>query len=172
MAIGKKLSEVYPLDWPEMQTQWPLLREDNHTIRSDTTIDYNCIAYAAGYNNRIWWPGVPICKYSFWPKGCPNRETLDAFVYAYEAIGYTPCGKDSELEEQFEKIVIYCKEGEVKHAARQRRDGLWVSKLGEEEDIEHDLEALDGPHYGERVLYMKRHYLIAALFGHPSGLKS
>jgi len=172
MAIGKKLSEVYPLELPDIQFKWPLLKDDNHTIRSNYNADYNCIAYAANYDSKLWWPGVPICKYSHWPKGTPNKPTLEAFVIAYKSIGFAPCGEDSSLEDQFEKVVIYSITDEVKHAARQLKNGIWVSKLGEAEDIEHDLDALDGPFYGNRVLFLKIHYLIAALYAHPSGLGS
>ena len=59
------------------------------------------------------------------------------------------CGNGS-LEDGYEKVAIYARDGELTHAARQLRDGRWTSKLGKYEDIEHDsLEALYGDGYGE-----------------------
>ena len=42
------------------------------------------------------------------------------------------------------------------HAARQLASGLWTSKLGHSEDIEHDLRALEGDTYGMVALLLKR----------------
>jgi hypothetical protein len=42
------------------------------------------------------------------------------------------------------------------HAARLLPSGLWTSKLGEWEDIEHDLHALEGDVYGTVALLLKR----------------
>ena len=42
------------------------------------------------------------------------------------------------------------------HAARQFPGGRWTSKLGPAEDIEHELEELAGPLYGEVVLILRR----------------
>jgi hypothetical protein len=42
------------------------------------------------------------------------------------------------------------------HAARLLPSGLWTSKLGEWEDIEHDLLALEGDVYGTVALLLKR----------------
>ena len=42
------------------------------------------------------------------------------------------------------------------HAARQLRSGRWTSKLGQAEDIEHELRALEGAIHGAVVLILKR----------------
>jgi hypothetical protein len=45
------------------------------------------------------------------------------------------------------------------HAARQLGTGRWTSKLGPDEDIEHDdVDALEGDHYGVVVRIMKRRF--------------
>lgn len=65
-------------------------------------------------------------------------------VELFLAAGYELCG-DGSLEDRYEKIAIYAKDGEPTHAARQLGDGRWTSKLGKYEDIEHDsLDALYG----------------------------
>ena len=67
------------------------------------------------------------------------------------------CGSP-EYESGYEKVAIYGKDGEWKHAARQlTEDGTWTSKLGPEDDINHaTLEALAGATYGTVVQIMKR----------------
>jgi hypothetical protein len=42
------------------------------------------------------------------------------------------------------------------HAARQQNNGRWISKLGEQEDIDHALHDLEGEMYGKVVLIMRR----------------
>lgn len=42
------------------------------------------------------------------------------------------------------------------HAARQLHSGAWTSKLGNAEDIEHELHALEGEIYGTVVVIMNR----------------
>jgi hypothetical protein len=73
----------------------------------------------------------------YWPAGVERAETLEAFVAAFQSIGYVPCD-GTEYREGFEKIVIYASaQGVPSHAARQLPGGRWTSKLGESEDIEH-----------------------------------
>jgi hypothetical protein len=44
-----------------------------------------------------------------------------------------------------------------RHAARQLPNGRWASKLGREDDVEHDSEkGVSGDNYGTVVAYMKR----------------
>ena len=40
--------------------------------------------------------------------------------------------------------------------ARQLPSGLWTSKLGESEDIEHQVEGLEGSSYGNVLVYLCR----------------
>ena len=47
--------------------------------------------------------------------------------------------------------------GAPTHAAWQRPDGRWTSKLGDNEDIIHDkLDGLAGPKYGTVTVFLKR----------------
>jgi hypothetical protein len=172
MATGKSLGEVYPTMRAKFAQQWPKLTDRNHKTASCADSRYNCIAYAANITNKWWWPSLIDPNVDHWPTGVPDVETVEAFVMAYSSIGYLPCGMNAELEDGFEKIAIYAIGNEVKHAARQLPSGIWVSKLGKGMDIEHELDALDGPCYGSPSQFMRRHYLIAALFNYPSGLGS
>jgi hypothetical protein len=132
---------------------FPLLNEKNHRKTSEAD-SYNCLAWAAGYNDRHWWPG--LMADGTWPI-CWQEVSIDCFVRAYEFIDYEIC-QSPDLEAGFEKIAIYAKpDGEPTHAARQLPNGRWTSKMGVGgEDIEHDWGVLDGPRYGSVVRIMRR----------------
>ena len=131
---------------------------------SDPTWDYNCIAHAAGEDDRWWWPDPTGGAY--WPNGVACEVTLEAFEEAYATIGYESCA-DGDFEPGFEKIVLYAKGGSPTHAARQlvagTSAGNWTSKLGREIDVEHDSpHALVKEHpalqneYGDPLRYLRR----------------
>ena len=61
------------------------------------------------------------------------------------------------LETEFEKIAVFGKDGRWTHAARLKVDGKWTSKLGKEEDIEHNtLESMEGDLYGFVVEVLRK----------------
>ena len=106
-----------------------------------------------------WWPdpyGIGA-----WPANAPREVTVDAFVRAFEVLGYQACG-DGLLEIGYEKVAIFAVRdmgGSLTptHAAKQLRDGSWSSKLGDFEDIEHPaLDAVNGPTYGTAVRFVRR----------------
>ena len=104
--------------------------------------------------NRCWWPD-PHGQYH-WPDGAARSGTLDAYLQAYAAIGYERCDSD-QLEERHEKVALFLNAaGSPRHVARQLPSGRWTSKLGKEEDIEHDLRALEGEKYGKVAVFLKR----------------
>ena len=75
--------------------------------------------------------------------------------------GFEPSENTStDFEPGIEKIALYVNsENEVTHAARQKDNGAWTSKLGELEDIEHQkVDALFGkaPAYGTLAKILKR----------------
>jgi hypothetical protein len=55
-----------------------------------------------------------------------------------------------------EKVALYATDEGPAHAARQLSNGRWTSKLGRDEDIEHELEGLAGSHYGAVVQFLQR----------------
>jgi hypothetical protein len=141
---------VFPQEFPHLKP---------HHCKPDlspATTDYNCIAWAASDTDNWWWPDDPLIGYGYWPNGVDRRETIEAFVAAYQTVGFERCD-DGILEVGFEKIAIYALKGVPTHAARQLADGNWTSKLGPFEDIVHlTLECLKGPLYGEPDTYMRR----------------
>jgi len=136
-----------------LDNAFPRLRNAGYRITSASDIQYNCIAWAAGDQDRWWWPDQNDQYY--WPSTVSREETIAAFVQAYETVGFIRCSDDA-LEPGFEKVALYALEGEPKHAARQLNNGLWSSKLGGSVDIEHTLEGLVGPLYGVVVQLLKR----------------
>lgn len=140
----------------KLMAAFPGLRISKFKITSDETDQYNCIAWAAEDTQHFWWPfESPHC---YWPKECPRIVELDIFIAAFGTLGYSVC-QDGIYENGFIKIAIFAKDdGIPTHAARQLLNGKWTSKCGRYKDIEHDLNALCGPHpaYGNVVCYMKK----------------
>ena len=134
---------------------FPNLVASGYRMTSPATQDYNCIAWAAGVDSAWWWPDE--FHFAFWPVTVPRTVTLDAFLAAYETLGYIACA-DGQVEYGYEKIALYGdKNQQPTHAARQVHSGKWTSKLGPSEDIEHNtVEALHGDHYGGVLKFMKR----------------
>jgi hypothetical protein len=100
--------------------------------------------------------GKPMGGY-FWPEGATRAYTLQAFTEAFETIGYLVCATGAH-EPGFEKVAIFVNNaGAPTHAVRELADGRWASKLGHEEDIEHDLaEDVSGSAYGQVAIFMRR----------------
>jgi hypothetical protein len=132
--------------------RFPMLAPSGYKFTSPKDDNYNCIAWAAGDKSRRWWPDM----LSFWPKRQKRESTLEAFEAAFGTMGYARCN-DTILEPEYEKVAIYADlAGAPLHAALQLPSGRWTSKLGLEEDIEHELHGLSGDEYGYPVLFMRR----------------
>jgi hypothetical protein len=132
---------------------FPNINADNLEITSPVDPNYNCIAWAAKENFRWWWPDE--MGQAYWPSNAPREVTKEAFVKAYATIGFEKCN-DSNFEEGYEKIMIYCKNGKPTHAARLIESYKWTSKLGPQYDVSHSYSLLDGDAYGNPELFMKR----------------
>jgi hypothetical protein len=136
-----------------MQQLFPNLAVDGFIETSDASGRYNCIAWAAGFDTRWWWPDPN--SVSYWPESVSRQETAEAFVEAFATLRYVRCD-DGTLEAGFEKIAIFVLDGRPTHAARQLADGMWTSKLGRSIDIAHTLRGLEGACYGIASIFMKR----------------
>jgi hypothetical protein len=136
--------------------KFPNLQREGHTPRSPKSKKYNCIAWAAEDNARWWWPTIPY----YWPLGVPRANTLEAFVQAFESLGFIACDDSECLAPHFEpgitRIALYLLNGIPKHAARQINNKIWSSKMGSNMDIEHTLNALEGPEYGRVKKILRR----------------
>ena len=138
-----------------LEKQWNNLTNTQYKIASKHTLNYNCFAWAVNDENDRWWSPTPDDDY-YWPDGAPREETLESYIIAFQMCGYEICS-DEKIEPGFVKIAIYVAEdGTPKHAAKQLSDGMWTSKLGELEDISHELDGLVGNDYGKVQQFMKR----------------
>jgi hypothetical protein len=138
----------------DIENLFPRLKASAYEATSPEDTNYNCIAWAAQDTQRKWWPDA--MGIGFWPAGVVREETLRAFVSAYATLGFELCDS-GEVEDGFEKVAIYTDAGgEPTHAARQLANGRWTSKLGDLQDIEHDLDAVEGNRYGRVGAFLKR----------------
>lgn len=140
---------------------FPKLAQSGYIVTSAPDKSYNCIAFAAGDQAKWWWPipgpaeaNAPIV---FWPAGAPFGDSLDVFVTSLGLLAYNRCD-DPSVDANLVKVALYAIDGRVKHASRQMANGQWRSKMGKAEDIEHSLEAVEGPLYG----------LVAAILERPA----
>jgi hypothetical protein len=139
-----------------LELVFPGLAKSGHRVTSPVDQRYNCIAFAARDTAIWWWPTPADVKEVYWPAGVERAETLSAFRALFASLGFVECG-ETEAEDGFEKIALFANAaGTPLHAARQLKNGRWTSKLGEREDIEHELRDLEGEHYGSVVAIMKR----------------
>jgi hypothetical protein len=137
----------------QLSRPFPRLVEEGFSETSPATSRYNCLAWAAGRTDQWWWPDRFGAYY--WPEAAPREETTESFVRAFETLGYARC-LDGGVEAGHEKVALYVRDGKPTHAARQLPDGTWTSKLGRQIDIRHTLNALNGPAYGQIVVFLKR----------------
>jgi len=122
----------------------------DYRITSEQDNYYNCIAWAAGYNDD-WWSHDE--DYRWIGERGPGIQNL---VSLFNALGYAECNSDLP-EAGYVKVALYAKEGNWTHAARQLENGRWTSKLGIYEDIEHAApQDLCGGLYGQVHSVMRR----------------
>jgi len=138
-----------------LRAAFPGLRATPYRVTSQADPVYNCIAWAGGSDSDWWWP-LEDGRKTYWPLDARRELTLDAFRTAFMSLGYSVCD-DDEFEPVHEKVAIFTDSaGRPTHAARQLPTGRWSSKLGQSEDIEHELHALEGAIYGAIALILKR----------------
>jgi hypothetical protein len=133
------------------------LSRDGYRKTSPATDRPNCIGWALYDYNQYWDPNMIGVRGYYWPPGVPKEDSLESWTKVFEIHGYRIC-EGGELDAESEKIAIYADaKGIPQHVARQKSSGVWVSKCGKGEDIEHNtLDALTGELYGKVVRFMKR----------------
>jgi hypothetical protein len=140
------------VDPEEFFDDFPRLDRSTKGVSQDTW-QYNCIAFALGFDNNWWWPRPEGDTY--WPPGRPRKSTIAEFACVFSSEGYQRCDNGSP-EKGYQKIALYAKGDSPEHAARQETDGRWKSKCGGNVDIVHRLEDLEGPCYGKVVQFFRR----------------
>jgi hypothetical protein len=136
---------------------FPRLTPNNHRVTSPPSADYNCIAWAREEVERWWQPGV------YWPVATPLGDYSDAVLeQMFLSLGFENCGLDASAESGFEKVALYAEGVFYTHAARQLPTGKWTSKLGKEDDVEHDTpDDVAGGVYGALYRVMRRPFAVA-----------
>jgi hypothetical protein len=119
----------------KLRKLFPLLDAAGFRLTSDRDPTYNCIAWAAHEDDRWWCP-----HFHYWPIA-DRSVTKESFIKAFETLGYSVTGGYAK-ERGWERVAIYTVNGLPAHMARQRADGIWTSKCGDLEDIDH--YTLDG----------------------------
>ena len=131
----------------------------NFECKSDRDTHYNCIAWAVGKQDKFWWPKGE--RGYFWPPGLRREpvgmETVENFIRAFKTERYEKCS-GGKWDPKYEKIALYTNaKGVPTHAARLLPTGVWTSKLGNLEDIEHNtLQCVEGNVYGTVTMYFRR----------------
>lgn len=140
---------------------FPGLRNDTFfKITSPDDRCYNCIAWAYSFYKDRWMQFDTTPKldgvWYWWPPGVTVDSGVEAYVEAFKTRGFVVC-ENGDLEEGYIKIALYGKrsiDGKVEctHAARQRRNGMWTSKLGSKNDIQHGTPyTIEGTCYGKVI---------------------
>lgn len=144
--------------------EWmPHLREVAFEVKSPTDRGYNCVAWAAGDDTKIWSPAVGVGGKMlggyFWPTSVPKLPTVSVTEMVFELEGFVRTHLDDTApEEGVEKVAIFGNDdmGLVTHAARQSPSGRWCSKMGDCGDVEHDLRDVEGGLFGELRSVMRK----------------
>ncbi len=136
-----------------LEELFPGLRGSAWRVTSSVDMNYNCVSWAIGVSDKVWWPDLE--KVDHWPRDIPRSSHIDHFALFFDKLGFVPCA-DEELDSGFEKIALFGVASHVRHVARQLDSIRWTSKLGRLEDIEHELHALEGDEYGRVMLLMRR----------------
>jgi hypothetical protein len=141
---------------------FPGLLSTGYGVTSNDDPSYNCIAWAAGKENTdSFWTPFALGGGYYWPEDkLPRNANIETFIKLYEIEGdFVQCN-NGDLEEGLEKIALYADDdNQITHVARQQTDGIWTSKLGDWEDIDHrTLEGVAGPApaYGTIVQFLQR----------------
>lgn len=146
---------------------FPKLLEDAlFEVTSSENPNYNCIAWA-GIRNNIWWQvtnsSVPIIIDGItrdWPFGAIHSLYTEGLIDLFNKLGYEiQDDLNSEIENDIRKVALYFNpnDGKWTHAARQKKGGVWTSKLGPSFDIHHSNPfTIEGDLYGNVYAIMRK----------------
>lgn len=138
--------------------------DSSFTITSPQDEYYNCISWALEISDRWVWPLEPDDSDDdditedvvYWPSELPLSDSIDNFIALFQLYGYELC-ENGDYETSMKKVVLYAKNGSCTHASRQLSNGLWTSKMGPLNDIQHGIpESLEGNFFGKIHCFMKK----------------
>lgn len=115
---------------------------------------YNCISYSIGRSDVWSWSKISDLN-NYWPINNTDESKL-SFDEFYLYHGFKPIEFDIRYNGNY-KIALYGQNNIPKHAAIQKNEIFWESKMGAGEIIIHDLFELEGGIYGDVIqIYEKR----------------
>ena len=134
---------------------FPKLGSDtNFKVNSPCTGVYNCIAFAMGLTDR--WVDTFSAPGHWWPPIAERSESKESLIKAFEYMGYEICDA-ADIEDGYEKVVLFCKDDSWTHAAKIIANGVEHSKFGIGWDAIHSGNHIfQGSSYGDEYAYMKR----------------
>jgi hypothetical protein len=149
-----------------LAARFPKLQSDRGKKTSEATSQYNCLAWSAARDKQHWWEPEQLEPWYYWPHELPSGDyAFDNFVRLFENLGYKKCD-DRSFQLFHKKVALYGIYGYFEtdkwgfsHVCDQTHLGVWTSKLGADEDIEHhSLESLEGDNeeYGHVRVIMTR----------------
>jgi len=127
-------------------------------IDSNDNYDYNCIAYSLGSKNDTIYPRKG--KRWIWAFEIDKDESknlhISNFLEFYKLFGYTFC-RNGSYEPNYDKVALYTYNATYfVHAAIQKDNKWWISKMGENELFEHTLDALFNKNISHKIYFVKR----------------
>ena len=135
-----------------------LKRDKNFKVTSPATRRYNCVAWASGYDNKWEWPSIiPELKSKddYWPEGVEDSTSIASFIDNFKSKGFEVTDNLSYDPTKY-KVALFSLNGDCTHACRLMADGVWTSKLGYYQDIQHSLKSLEGKYYGKIYCVMSK----------------
>ena len=155
LVAGKPINEWGPDEQKDIDislgycSRHPNMSKEKLRVIRLATRAYNCIAAAFGVEEQWWWPEGPG-----WPIAEDHGTSVKSFDALVKHFGGERCD-GPDMEEGYVKLDLYIDEyGEPTHMARQTIRGTWISKMGGNMEVEHDLNELDGEGYGKpRIFY-------------------
>jgi len=157
--MGKSVEEIKA----RLIDFFPKLAVDkNFEITSKASNDYNCIAWACKYDDRWIQPsylGQPnLDCVVWWPPEVQEGTDISCLVTVFENQGFAICDT-FDYEKEYTKVALYINESnnEWTHAAREKKNGFWTSKLGHNVDIQHSTPyTIENIIYGKVFCFMKK----------------
>ena len=135
-----------------------LKSDPNFKLTSQPTYRYNCIAFAMGMSDR--WVDVANLPWHWWPP-VQKDDTINSLIAAFEYFGFEKCGMDDNIDEKYDKVVLYGKDNQWQHAAKVVAPNVYHSKFGESFDGTHSSGNVLSVKYGDPYVVMRRKKILA-----------
>ncbi len=135
---------------PFIHSDFPFSAAQPFELTSPVEPRYNCIAYAFGDLTKRYWPKPGF----YWPQHIRRKEDVQSFFELFALQGYEGDERDT-VEPGYTKIALFCDGIQPTHAAKQLPTGFWTSKLGQNVDVRHTLNSMEGGLYGNVFRILK-----------------